>query len=62
MASARSEDLKAIREVANSEVGGWQVWLDDDRSELFEDWNEFEKFLRAEEDVEKNEEEEEGGG
>ena len=57
MASARREDLKAIWEVVNCEVGGWEVWLDDDRSELFEDWNEFEKFLRAEEGVEKNEEE-----
>ena len=48
MASARMEDLKAIWEGVNST---WVVWLDDDRSELFEDWNEFEKFLRAEEDL-----------
>ena len=54
IASARREDLKAIWEGVNS---GWKVWLDDDRSELFEDWNEFEKFLRAEEDVKENEDE-----
>ena len=54
MASARGEDLKAIWEGVNS---GWEVELDDDMSELFEDWNEFEKFLKADEDVKENEDE-----
>ena len=58
MASARSKDLKAILEGVTS---GWELWLDDDRSELFgtEDWTEFEKFLKAEEDVKENEDEDE---
>ena len=41
MASARKEDLKAIWEGVTT---GWEVWLDDVRSELFEDWNEFGVF------------------
>ena len=54
MASARGEDLKAIWEGVNH---GWEVWLDEDRSELFEDWTEFEEFLKAEEDAKENEDE-----
>ena len=38
-------------------TSGWEVWLDEERSELFEDWAEFEEFLRAEEDVKENEDE-----
>ena len=53
MASARKEDLKAILEGVTS---GWELWLDDDRSELFEDWDEFERFLKAEEDVKEKDE------
>ena len=56
MASARREDLKVIWEGVTS---GWEVWLDEERSELFEDWAEFEEFLRAEEDVKENEDEDE---
>ena len=56
MASARKEDLKAILEGVTY---GWQIWLDDGRSELFEDWDEFENFLKAEEDVKENEDEDE---
>ena len=54
MGSARREDLKAIWEGVST---GWEVWLDEVRSELFEDWNEFEKFLKAEEDAKENEDE-----
>ena len=54
MASARREDLKAIWEGVST---GWEVWLDEVRSELFEDWNEFEKILKAEEDAKENEDE-----
>ena len=41
MASARREDLKAILEG----VGGWSIWLDEKRSQSFQDWNLFEKCL-----------------
>ena len=54
MASARREDQKAIWEGVST---GWEVWLDEVQSELFEDWNEFEKFLKAEEDAKENEDE-----
>ena len=57
MASARKEDLKAIWEGVTS---GWEVFLDDDRSELFEDWDEFERFLKAEEDVKEKDEDNAG--
>ena len=59
MANARKEDLKAIWECMTY---NWEVWLDDERSELFEDWNLFEEYLdgvesgthQAEEDVNEN--------
>ena len=41
MASARREDLKAILEGS----GGWSIWLDEKRSQAFQDWNLFEKVL-----------------
>ena len=56
MASARGEDLKAIWEGVTV---GWQVRLDEDRSEFFEDWAELEEFLKSEEDVKENEGEDE---
>ena len=56
MASARKEDLKAILEGVTY---GWRILLDDGRTELFEDWDEFENFLKAEEDVKENEDEDE---
>ena len=42
MASARREDLKAIWEGANN---GWEVWLDKKRSQVFQEWDLFEKCL-----------------
>ena len=42
MASARREDLKAIWEGANN---GWEVWLDKKRSQVFQEWDQFEKCL-----------------
>ena len=41
MISARRDDLKAIWEG----VGGWSVWLDEKRSQSFQDWNLLEKCL-----------------
>ena len=56
MASARREDLKAILEGVTY---GWRILLDDGRTELFEDWDEFENFLKAEEAVKEKEDEDE---
>ena len=42
MDSARREDLKDIWEGA---AFGWEVWLDKKRSQVFQDWNQFEKCL-----------------
>ena len=55
MASARTEDLEVIWEGV---TGHWQIWLDEDRIELFEktEWTEFKQFLKAEEDVKEDEE------
>ena len=55
MASARREDLWAIWECATN---GWDVWLDDNVREFFDDeWYLFEEFLDGEDDVNENEEE-----
>ena len=66
MASARRDDLKAIFEGA----GGWSIWLDEMRSQPFEDWNLFAKCLdgvetgvpihNREEDVNQSDDEDEG--
>ena len=56
MASARREDLKVICEGVTL---GWEVWLDEDRSEFFEDWAELEEFLKSEEGVKEKEGEDE---
>ena len=53
MASANREDLKAIWEGVDS---GWFVWLEDMTYKLFENWDNFEKFVNAEEDLKQNEE------
>ena len=42
MASARTKDLRAIWESA---CDGWEVWLEEWRSEIVSDWIEFKYFL-----------------
>ena len=58
MASAKREDLWAIWECATN---GWEVWINDNTSAWFDEWDLFEEFLDEEEDVNENEDEDGDG-
>ena len=42
LASARREDL---RDIWRCGVSSWEVWLDENRSQEFGDWEQFERFF-----------------